>query len=60
MNAFTVLVIGYVVSWLVFFATLRRAQALFGKSAGIFVNYTFSYVIWIVVSFGLTWGAVEA
>jgi hypothetical protein len=44
-------VIGYVVSWGLFFVLLRPFAAAFGTVQGAALNYGFSWVTWI----GITW-----
>jgi len=43
--------IGYVSSWLLFFILLKPFMAVFGKLKGGALNYGFSWLTWI----GITW-----
>ena len=46
-------ILGYVVSWGVFSMLLGFFQETFGKSQGLFLNYIFSYIIWVITSYAL-------
>jgi hypothetical protein len=53
MDAWLSIALGYAISWGYFFLTLRAVQAVVGKGAGLFLNYAFSYVIWVALSYVL-------
>jgi hypothetical protein len=49
----TNVLIGYAVSWGVFFSLLGFFQQSFGKSQGLFLNYIFSWTVWFLTSYTL-------
>ena len=53
MDAWLSIVLGYALSWGYFFLTLRALQAVVGKATGLFLNYLFSYAIWVAFSYVL-------
>jgi hypothetical protein len=44
-------IIGYVLAWVYFFITLNTFQKVFGKINGAVINYSMSYLVWILVVF---------
>lgn len=44
-------IIGYVLAWIYFFITLNTFQKVFGKINGAIINYSTSYIIWIIIIF---------
>lgn len=44
-------IIGYIISWTYFFITLNTFQKVFGKINGTVINYSASWLIWIISVF---------
>jgi hypothetical protein len=42
-------IIGYVLSWIFFFITLNTFQKVFGKINGTVINYSASYLVWVII-----------
>jgi hypothetical protein len=49
-SKFTVnVLIGYAISWIYFLGTLGFIQHFVGKTAGYFINYGLSCIVWFIV-----------
>ncbi len=42
-------IIGYVLAWMYFFITLNTFQKVFGKINGTVINYSTSYLVWVII-----------
>jgi hypothetical protein len=42
-------IIGYILSWIFFFITLNTFQKVFGKINGTVINYSASYLVWVII-----------
>ena len=42
------IILGYIVSWVYFFITNSFFETIFGKVKGSIVNYSISWMIWII------------
>jgi len=44
-------IFGYAVSWIYFIATLSIFQKMFGKVNGGIINYSVSWIVWLLASY---------
>ena len=44
-------IIGYVITWTYFLLTVKYFQNIFGKINGAFINYSISWILWIILTY---------